>query len=139
MYITKDELKTHIRLNHLEMIAGADDTIITAAVDAAVAEVKGYLTRYDRENIFSRQGDQRNALLVSFVKDISIYHLINFCNAGVSYEAKEKRYERAIDWLKAVQKGHVVPDLPLMTEPGGGEEKYPPFYVKGNPKRMNHF
>lgn len=139
MYITKDELKTHIRTSHLDVISGADDTIITAAIDAAVAETKGYLTRYDCSVIFSEQGDKRNALLVSFVKDISIYHLINFCNPGISYEAKEKRYERAVDWLKAVQKGNVVPDLPLLTDSSSGAVEYSPFYITSNPKRTTHF
>ena len=33
-------------------------------------------------------------------------------------QPRQDRYERAIDWLKAVQKGDVSPDLPKIVEDG---------------------
>lgn len=137
MFLTPDDLKTHLRDEHAELISRADATIITAALTGAVAEAKGYLTSYDTDAIFAASGDARDPLLLIFCKDIAVYHLINLCAAGTYYERKEKRYEQAVAWLKGVQRGEIVPDLPKKpavegTQPG-------PFYFSSNTKRTTHF
>lgn len=138
MYLTPTELNSHIRLSHVTAIVQEDQTIVLAAIDAAIAEASGYLAKYDKEHIFSREGKDRNELLLTFVKDIAVYHLINLVNPGVQYDRKEKRYDRAVDWLEAVQRGRVVPDLPLATDEKG-EQKYHDIYINSNAKRANHF
>lgn len=133
--ITIDELKTHLYVEQIEAISGTDDTIITAAIDAAISEAKGYLHKYDLSAIFSAAGDDRNKLLVLFLKDIAIYHYINLANPGTDYKERKDRYTRAIAWLEAVQAGQVVPDLPLATQPDntmGGVT------WSANPKRENY-
>lgn len=138
MFITADEMKSHIRQAHRELISLGDDTILAGALDAAMAEAKGYLTRYDTQAIFKAQGKERHSLLVIFIKDIAIYHFINFCCAGVEYATKETRYKRAVEWLEAVQKGNIVPDLPKLKDESGTDE-YEQIYVSSNPKRTNHY
>lgn len=133
--ITIDELKTHLYFEQIEAISGTDDTIITAAIDAAISEAKGYLHKYDLSAIFGAAGDDRNKLLVLFLKDIAIYHYINLANPGTDYKERKDRYTRAIAWLEAVQAGQVVPDLPLATQPDntmGGVT------WSANPKRENY-
>ncbi len=134
MFIDIDELKTHLYGEQIEAISGDDDTIITAAIDAATAEAKGYLHKYDADGIFSATGEDRNSLVVLFVKDIALWHYINLANPGTDYKVRQDRYNRAIAWLKSVQAGDVMPDLPLPEGdiPGDG-------YTWGsNQKRFNH-
>lgn len=118
------------------MIARDDEALVMAAIDGAVQEARGYLADYDRDAIFSASGNMRNMLLLIFVKDIAVWHFINLCNAGTEMQLRQDRYERAVDWLKAVQSGKVSPDLPRAIvdgKPTGG-------IIHGsNPKRNQHF
>jgi phage gp36-like protein len=115
MWISKQELKTHMDIDDIDVITGGDDTIITAAIDGAVSEAKSYLGSYDSDTIFNTSGSSRHALLLTFVKDIAVWHLIVLSNYKADLEFREKRYNRAVAWLKAVQKGDATPDLPATT------------------------
>ena len=54
MFIDATELNTHIYDYQLQEITENDSSITTAAISAAIAEVKSYLaTRYDVDAIFS--------------------------------------------------------------------------------------
>ncbi|MDR2764737.1 MAG: DUF1320 domain-containing protein [Tannerella sp.] len=119
MFISTDELKTHLYGESIQAIGGGDGTILTAAIDGAIQEAKGYLAAYDRNAVFSTTGADRNALLLIFVKDIAVWHYINLCNAGVELRLRQDRYERAVAWLRAVQKGEVTPDLPVAADDEG--------------------
>lgn len=141
-YITADELRTHLHDEQIETITRGDDTIAQAAIDAAVSETRGYLTRFDTDRIFQASGSRRNDLLLIFVKDIAVWHLVNLCNAGTELELREKRYDRAVDWLKAVQKGNVSPDLPEReAEAGKADKNNPvgPIAYGSNPRRVQHY
>ncbi|HHU96842.1 MAG: DUF1320 family protein [Bacteroidota bacterium] len=137
-FLTKNELKTHLYEENVDVISRNDETILTAAIDAAVQEAKGYLGDYDVNSVFGATSGDRNALLLVFVKDIAVWHFLNLCNAGTDLRLRQDRYERAIDWLKAVQKGNVTPDLPKAVDesgtPTGGI-----IIFGSNPKRNQHF
>lgn len=136
--ITTEELKTHLYSENIGTISRGDETILQAAVDGAIAEVKGYLAAYDRERIFNATGTERNALLLIFLKDIAVWHFIVLCNAGTEYELREKRYDRAIAWLKGVQKGEISPDLQTATE-DDGDKATDTIRTGSNPKKNQHF
>lgn len=138
MFLSTEELKTHLYNENVSIISRNDDTILTAAVDGAVAEAKGYLAAYNRKEIFSTTGTRRNALLLIFVKDIAVWHFINLCNAGTEIDLRRHRYDRAIDWLKSVQKGDVSPDLPVQEDETGANTGG---IIKfgSNPKRNQHY
>ena len=138
MYLSNDEIKTHLYTDNVDVITRGDDTIVTAAVDAAVSEAKGYLSAFDREAIFGAVAETRNALLLTFVKDIASWHLLNLCNAGSDMKLRQDRYDRAIEWLKAVQKGNVSPDLPAITAPDGTTTAQG-ITFGSNAKRESHF
>lgn len=141
-YITVEELHTHLHDEIVEAITRGDDTIAQSAIDAATAEARGYLTRFDTDRIFQTSGSHRNQLLLIFVKDIAVWHLINLCNAGTELELREKRYDRAVDWLKAVQRGNVSPDLPERKPEDGKPDKNNPIGTiayGSNPKRVQHY
>lgn len=111
-YLTKEELTTHLRSESIASIIRDDDALAKSAIDSAISEAKGYLSRFDTNAIFSATGSDRNELLLTFVKDISIWHLVNIVNPNIEMKLRQDRYERAVDWLKDVQKGRVEPDLP---------------------------
>ena len=136
MYTTKEELKTHMNVASIDAITNGDDTIAQAAIDGGISEAKGYLSKFDTTSIFSATGDSRNILLLTFVKDIAVWHLMVLSNYQADVEFRKTRYERAISWLKSVQKGDVVPDLPERTVT---DETPAPIIWGSNQKRGNHF
>lgn len=138
MFLETKDLRTHLREEYQELISRGDDTVVTAAIDGAVAEMRGYLGRYDTERIFGAEGAQRHSLLLIFAKDIAVWHLINMTQPGVHYELREGRYNRAVAWLKSVQSGDVTPDLPEARDEEGNPEGAL-VYHSSNPKRTQHF
>jgi phage gp36-like protein len=136
-FLTITELKTHLYNENVDVISRSDDTIVQAAIDAAIAEAKGYLAAFDVTTVFAATGSSRNALLLVFVKDIATWHFIVLCNAGVEMELRQDRYERAVAWLKAVQKGDIAPDLPAAIEADG--ETRGVIIFGSNTKREQHF
>lgn len=139
-FLTPRELETHLYRENIEVISRDDETLLVAAIDAAVQEAYGYLGAFDREKIFSSEGPGRNPLLLIFVKDIAVWHFVNLCNAGTDLQLRQTRYERAVAWLRQVQKGELTPALPVVDEDGDGVPDTPGEYVFGsNPRRNQHF
>ena len=134
-YVTIEEIKTHLYEEQVDVITGGDNTILQSAIDAAISEAKGYLRAFDITTEFGKNGDARNSLLIIFLKDITVWHFVNICNVNTDLGLQMERYKRAIDWLKAVQKGDVVPDL----EPLPEENKTGIILFNSNHKRDNHY
>lgn len=112
MFLSNEEMKTHLHQEDVDVISRGDDTLMTAAIDTAMQEAKGYLSKYDKAVIFETTGTERNALLLTFLKDIAAWHFLVICNAGSDYKIRQDRYDRAVSWLKAVQRGDISPDFP---------------------------
>lgn len=141
-FLTPEELQTHLYKENIATISREDDAIVAAAIDAAIEEAWGYLGAYDRKKIFGAVGDQRNALLLIFVKDIAVWHFVNLCNAGTDLQLRQDRYERAVAWLKSVQRSDTKPNLPVVEDADGDGKPDPAIgeYIFGsNPKRSQHF
>lgn len=139
-FLTPQELETHLYKENIDVISRDDETILTAAIDAAQQEASGYLGAYDKQAIFEARGVKRNALLLIFIKDIAVWHFINLCNAGTDLQLRQDRYERAVSWLRQVQKGEVTPDLPKPDADGDGNPDTAGSFIYGsNPKRNQHF
>jgi hypothetical protein len=130
MFVTIEEIHTHLYEETVTAISGDDETMLAAAITGAQAEARGYLHAFDTDAIFNATGDDRDPLLLIWVKDIAVFHYINIANPAVNYEARER--------LKGVQKGSIVPDLPVKTTPEGVEENATLFRFGSNPKRSNH-
>ena len=112
MFLTVDELYTHLHDETVAVISRDTEAIPVAAIDAAIAEAKSYLHDFDTAAIFSAEGEARNALLLLFVKDIAVWHFVNLGNACIDMELREKRYDSAIAWLRLVQKGDLSRPTP---------------------------
>lgn len=144
MYLTIQELSTHLYGEQVEVISRGNDAVLTAAIDGAIAEIKSYLGGYDTEAIFGAEGAKRHPLLLIFAKDIAVWHFFVLANAGSDLELREKRYNDAKAWLKAVQKGDLSPDLPIKggdgSTDGSGSSKPIGIYLHGsNSKRNQHY
>lgn len=138
MFITKEEIKTHLYDYQIDQITDDDDTIVASAIDTAVAEVKSYLAnRYDVATIFAQTGTDRSALIVEHVKVCAVYHLLLLSNVDAIYERYEKAYDRTIEFLKKVADGLLSPDLPyLQTDTG---TPVGTIQLKSNPKFTHSF
>lgn len=137
-YLTQPEIKTHLYDGVIGEINRADVTILQSAIDAAIEEAKGYLTAFDTNAIFATTGDERNPILLLYIKDISVWHYIQLANPNVDMELRKIRYEKAIEYLLRIQNGKVNPTLPYPATPPPGDAEN---YIKygGNEKRTLNF
>ena len=95
-----------------------DPQIIEICEDRAIAEMTSYLNKtYDVNAIFSATGSDRNALILMFALDITIYHIFCQHNPYKISQIRQDRYERAIEWLKGIMKGDItIADAPRLPE-----------------------
>lgn len=156
MFATKEDLKNNIYNYQIDQITDGDDSIVIQALMTAESEVKSYLSgndkrewldgrpRYDVEVIFSKTGEDRNPLILAHVCTVAKWYIVELCNADIIYETAEKRYDRAVDWLKQLSKGAVnLTGLPVLgdttTNPDGtttSNEINP--YSYGSRLKFNH-
>lgn len=126
MFITNKDYKVVIGEVALKVVSQTDDANRANAESEAMEEIAGYLRpKYDCGQIFSAEGDGRNKLIVMYTCDIALYHLTASGAARMGSAVRKERYERAIEWLKGVQAGKVVPDLPLAGDDNGKEGATP--------------
>lgn len=127
-FLTSDELKDAIYEYQVNDITEGDDTIVDNAINAAVDEVKSYLTPnnqlewydgrvlYDTTALFNQTGTDRNALILAHVKTLAKWWIILLSNPDIIYEQVKERYDRSVAYLTKVAKGQVtlagVPVLP---------------------------
>ena len=119
--------------------SGESATIIDDCEMQAISEMKGYLGKtYDVSAIFSATGDARHPLILMYAKDISVYHIFCIHNPYTMSQIRRDRYERAIDWLKAVAAGKVTidgaPRLPEEDVAGNS-----PWQIESNGLLTTHF
>jgi phage gp36-like protein len=89
--------------------ATSDPQIVEICEDRAISEMKGYLDKiYDVDAIFSATGKDRNALILMFALDISIFHIFCQHNPYKISKIRQDRYDRAVEWLKGVMKGDIT-------------------------------
>jgi phage gp36-like protein len=137
-YLTPTEISTHLYGEIVDEIErnNAAEPLLTEAIGAAVDEAKSYLSNYDVTGIFNQTGNQRNKALLMFIKDIAVWHYIQLANPAVDMSLRKERYDAAIEWLYKVQRGKVVPNLPLPAPPADNNN-----FIKwgSNPKRGTHY
>lgn len=114
-------LKDYDASVHPEILAAVthdDAAIVEICQERAISEVKSYLSsRYDCDALFSAQGEKRNALVLMMTLDIAIYHIFCVHNPQKLSQTRVDRYNRAIEWLKAVAASKIsIPDAPLLPD-----------------------
>lgn len=137
-FITREDYASCIRSEFLDRALREDENILEIVENQAIAEMKGYLSaRYDCKKAFDATGDGRHDLLLMFAKDIAVYHLCSI-REGLMTQTRIDRYERAVEWLKGVQKGDItVEGLDRVDDETGTSASE--FQMRSDPKRINHF
>lgn len=121
----------------LNALVRDDETLVEICEDRAIAEMRGYLSkRYDCNAIFSASGEGRNQLILMMVIDIAVYHIFCIHNPQKLSQVRKDRYERAVEWMKAVANEEVSIDgAPLLSEEDRARKSALMF--KSNRKRIN--
>lgn len=113
-FLTDTDYEVQIRTWVKQIITQSKTDVLHKAELAAQAEMESYLRQrsYDVAKIFSESLEDRNALIVLYMVDIAVYHLHANISSDNVPEIRIIRYNAAKDWLKAVAKGDISPDLP---------------------------
>lgn len=142
-YLLPEDLKTHIYSENADEITRDDDEIIIICIDAAVAEAKAYLSRFDLIKLFGTDLIAPvfiDANLKNKVKDIAVWQLVCLANPNIKMEVARTRYEDAIKWLTMVQSGKADPGFPVPTDDEDTDfNESAGVQWDSNPKRENHF
>ncbi|HUH35135.1 MAG TPA: phage protein Gp36 family protein [Moheibacter sp.] len=124
-FLTDTDYEVQIRNWVKQIISQRKTDVLHQAELAAQAEIESYLRqRYDVAQVFNQVGDERNALVVLYMIDITLYHLHSNIAADNIPELRIIRYNAAKDWLKAVAKGDVSPDLPEKDNDNDGDSGF---------------
>lgn len=140
-FLTPAEIASHLCGEVVQEIErhASNTTLLQQAIDAAIAEVQGYLSAYDTTAVFAATGAARNAIILLYTKDVAVWHYIQLANPAVEMQLRLERYEKAIDFLDKVQRGKVAPDLPLPPAPADGSGSTNFIKYGSNPKRGNYY
>ena len=125
IFLRPDDFRTRIKDSvFAAMVQQNGNEIDLQEIELAVIEeISSYLrNEYDVAKIFAPptegQWDKRPQLIVLFATDMVLYHLSSRLNINeAATEKREKRYNAALAWLKAVNTGKLVPDLPRAQKP----------------------
>lgn len=134
-FIDKTDYDAHIRSNRLDQVTEFTDALLGTAENRAIGFVGGYLSgRYDIDAIFAATGDSRNATILGYTIDISLYYLWRLVAPRKVPAYVKEAYDEAKEWLAGVQAGEIVATgLPVTTSETAGATKW-----GSNPRRTNH-
>ena len=136
-FIDPEDYDATVHRDIIDSLTRGDDSILDICEDRAVEEMKSYLSvRYDVERIFAARGDERHPLILMVCLDIAAYHIYSVGNPQkLQNGIRKERYDRAVEWLKAVAKGTVsINGAPLLEE----ESREQTFFYRARPKRTLH-
>ena len=137
-FITPSDYDASIHTEILDAVTRSDASIIEICEDRAIIQMKGFLqSRYDCDAIFSATGEDRNQLILMMAIDIALYHIFCAHNPQKLSKMREDRYNRAMEWLKAVSESKLsIADAPLLPEEERSENAVA--LMSSNPKRTQH-
>ncbi len=154
-FLTSTELKSVAYDYQLTEITENSPDIVQMAINAAVEEMKSYLTpnaqpqwkdgrpRYDVEAIFGATSTNRNALVLELCKSIALYYVCRLANVDIIQERVQERYDRAVEWLEKVagvgkyaNAPGINPNLPILAETVTDDSTIP--FRFGSRTKFNH-
>ena len=141
-FIERIDYKPHIRNNRLDAIIELDDSLLDLTEKRAIKVMKSHLAaRFDVTAIFDKTGIDRDEAILGFCLDISMYYLYRMANPRKVPSYRKDAYDEAIEWMKGVKDGSIVPDglPPLQNIDENGNSEDASYYRFGsNKKRSNH-
>jgi phage gp36-like protein len=138
MFLTIDDYKPVCSPRELDILQQDDTLTRQQAEQTAQEEAAGYLrSRYDMQAAFAEQGAGRNPLLVQIVVNITIWYLVQWLPQKMASGNRLLLYKNAIEWLRDVQAGKAMPDLPgYITGDGKPADMAFPFVAGSMPKQQ---
>ena len=137
-FILTTDYDASIHAEILDALTRSDATVIEVCEDRAISEMRSYLDAiYDSDAIFSATGDNRHPLVLMMAIDIAIYHIFCIHDPRKLSQIRRDRYDRAIEWLKAVAKGAVT----ISGAPRRNTDQLrqgSPYLMSSNKKNENH-
>jgi hypothetical protein len=114
-FITKEDFTSHIYEEGMNKISRNDDKKIEGAIAVGMQVAARNLGRYDIDQIFATQGDDRLKYmeLMTYIKDIAKWHFIAVANVQVDIELAEIRYKAALAELAKMKAGSLITGWPL--------------------------
>lgn len=143
-FITLDDYDASIHREILDALLRHDSDTSDAAIievceDRAIDEMRCYLDKfYDCDAIFSATGAERNQLVLMMALDIAIYHIFCQHNPYKMSQIRKDRYDRAVEWLKAVAAGKItIANAPRLPEEQQAANS--PWQIDSNIQKPTHF
>ena len=138
-FIELTDYDASIHREILDALTREDNAVVEICEDRAVEEMRCYLSkRYDCDRIFTRTGDERSQLVLMMAIDIAVYHIFSIHNPRNLSPLRKERYERAVEWLRAVAAEEISADgLPLLPEETRAAKSN--FLIQSNRNRVNHW
>lgn len=141
-YIATDTDKTYIwNTTAYEEVTAFD--ITGKAIDAAIAEAKSYLGKYNLDALFDDADADfvEDENLKMKVKDLACWHLVKLASPNVSVAMFRTAYEDAINWFKDIMKGQMDPDgwIYKTDDEDTDRTEGQGFFKTSNTKRNNHW
>lgn len=125
MYVEIEDFSSLIDTKSFQVSMQDKEENLNASITQAIEEASGYLrSRHDMELVFATTGTERNSKLVQVIADITLYNLISWLPAKLASEIRIIRYENAVKWLKDVQKGVILLNLPVAGTTTGEQEEH---------------
>ncbi len=131
-FLKDDDYEVQIRSEISRIIDPTQGkTKILKAELMAIAQIKAYLSgRFAVDQIFVDapldeipESDPRDPYIVMITIDIALYHLWSKEGPNNIPKTRELRYNDALEWLQAVQKGQAV-DLPPIVDQESGQPTF---------------
>lgn len=141
-FITLEDYDASIHREILDSLlrndAMQDSAVVEICEDRAISEMRSYLSKaYDCDIIFGQRGTDRHPLILMMAVDIAVYHIFCLHNPYKMSPIRKDRYERAVDWLKAVAKGRITVDgVPKLPEHELKDNS--PWQIESNALRASH-
>lgn len=142
-FITIEDYDASIHREILDSLlrddATNDGAVIEICEDRAISEMRSHLNkRYDCNAIFSATGSERHPLILMMAIDIAVYHIFCIHNPYKISEIRKERYNRAIEWLKAVSDEEITIDgAPELPEDEASANSR--WQIGSNTQRATHF
>lgn len=111
--ISQDDLLSRIYRNNLEEITRDDENLCLRAIQAAVAEAKMYLNRYDTDVLLGTEDappTHIDAYLQQLCIQIAVWYLVLLGNPGVDFNSARSGYDSAITALRDIQAFRIQPE-----------------------------
>lgn len=141
-FITLEDYDASIHRDILDSLLRGDtmqdSAIVEICEDRAVSEMRSYLSKwYDCDSIFSQTGTDRHPLILMMAVDIAVYHIFCLHNPYKMSQIRKDRYDRAVEWLKAVAKGDIIIDgAPKLPQEELASNS--PWQIESNTLRHSH-